>query len=343
MSVHITGPVWKAKIKGIEKLVLLKLADSAEDDGSNCRPSVPRMVAECGVSRGTVQRVLRSMEGKGWIAIEHPPGTWVGAEFRTQATYRVIVTALPAPAYRPKRKRIGASAETRASNGASTETRASNGAQAGTEGGPHSEAPTAVVASPAPAPPETPAKPSLAAESRGEAEGPHCEAGITVRPVSQESGGGLTVRREGPQAEAQSVLTSMNPSPPYPPNQSEAAGSTAPSLDPGAVSERSSRTGEQAPTGRTGEQARIGSAHDWLIKQAVRRHGERARYRFEPIALELVSAELVRLHAPSGFIASELSSLYLPWLREILKRQVEIVASCPARVETQRQRGERAA
>jgi len=62
MSVHYSSAVWKAKIKDpIAKLVLLKLADNANDAGK-CWPSIAKISEETGLCRRTVQTKIRSLE-----------------------------------------------------------------------------------------------------------------------------------------------------------------------------------------------------------------------------------------------------------------------------------------
>lgn len=67
MSVHVSSAVWK--ITGIspsQKLILLKLADHADDDG-RCWPSIRRMSQETCLGKSTVFRQLREMEEAGWL------------------------------------------------------------------------------------------------------------------------------------------------------------------------------------------------------------------------------------------------------------------------------------
>lgn len=73
MSVHVSSDVWK--ITGItpsQKLILLKLADHADDDG-RCWPSIRRMAVETCLDKATVCRLLRAMETAGWIEREQRP------------------------------------------------------------------------------------------------------------------------------------------------------------------------------------------------------------------------------------------------------------------------------
>ncbi len=70
MSVHVSSLVWRAPLAGNEKLVLLKLADCADDEGGNAYPSVARVARECGVSRRTVQTILKRFVSRGLLIVE---------------------------------------------------------------------------------------------------------------------------------------------------------------------------------------------------------------------------------------------------------------------------------
>lgn len=62
MSVHYSSAVWKARIADpVAKLVLLKLADNANDAGK-CWPSIANVSEETGLCRRTVQSKIRALE-----------------------------------------------------------------------------------------------------------------------------------------------------------------------------------------------------------------------------------------------------------------------------------------
>jgi Helix-turn-helix domain len=60
--------VWEIPLSCSQKLVLLKLADNAHDDGLSARPGVPTIATQCGLSIRTVQYALRDLEETGLIA-----------------------------------------------------------------------------------------------------------------------------------------------------------------------------------------------------------------------------------------------------------------------------------
>lgn len=67
MSVHLTSKVWRLEgLNPVAKLVLLKLADNANDDGVGW-PSVARICAETGAGRSTVQKWVGEFEARGWL------------------------------------------------------------------------------------------------------------------------------------------------------------------------------------------------------------------------------------------------------------------------------------
>lgn len=62
--------VWELPIEPTQKLLLLAIADHADDLGGNAYPSVPRLAERCSVSERTVQYALRKLERDGWIAVQ---------------------------------------------------------------------------------------------------------------------------------------------------------------------------------------------------------------------------------------------------------------------------------
>jgi hypothetical protein len=66
MSIKVMTAVWELDLPPSEKLVLLALADWAQDDG-RCWPSIAKVAAKSGVSERTVQRMLREAEKAGLL------------------------------------------------------------------------------------------------------------------------------------------------------------------------------------------------------------------------------------------------------------------------------------
>lgn len=75
MSIRVMTQVWDStEAKGTDRLVLLAIADSADDDGSNAWPSMARLAHKARVSERTVQRSIRTLETMGLLAIEDNAG-----------------------------------------------------------------------------------------------------------------------------------------------------------------------------------------------------------------------------------------------------------------------------
>ena len=69
MSVKASAWVWQQPIKGTAKLVLLALADCANDDGK-CWPGIETVVKKCGIARNTVIDNMRKLEKQELIISE---------------------------------------------------------------------------------------------------------------------------------------------------------------------------------------------------------------------------------------------------------------------------------
>lgn len=75
MSILVMSQVWKsAPFKGTNLLVLLALADAADDEGL-CWPSVQTLSAKARASESAVHRSLRALEEAGWLDREHRSGS----------------------------------------------------------------------------------------------------------------------------------------------------------------------------------------------------------------------------------------------------------------------------
>jgi len=61
--------VWAAELRPLEKLVLLQLADCANDAGGNVWRSVETVAHRCGVSARQVQRIFRNFEELGLLVL----------------------------------------------------------------------------------------------------------------------------------------------------------------------------------------------------------------------------------------------------------------------------------
>lgn len=64
---------WKTDLPHADKLVLLALADNANDEGL-CWPSVQTLERKCGMSESTVHRAISRLEEGGHVTVNQRPG-----------------------------------------------------------------------------------------------------------------------------------------------------------------------------------------------------------------------------------------------------------------------------
>ncbi|SNT07175.1 Helix-turn-helix domain-containing protein [Sphingomonas laterariae] len=76
MSIRIMSAVWGLKLGDSDKLVLLALADQANDDGV-CWPSMASLAAKCSKSDRTVQAAIKSLVESGHLSRLERPGKGV--------------------------------------------------------------------------------------------------------------------------------------------------------------------------------------------------------------------------------------------------------------------------
>ena len=75
MSIRLMTVVWDIDLPPGEKLVLLALADQANDQGTQCWPSVETIAHRSGQGVRTVRRALASLEKAGHLTRKHRDGT----------------------------------------------------------------------------------------------------------------------------------------------------------------------------------------------------------------------------------------------------------------------------
>jgi Helix-turn-helix domain len=68
MSIAVMSKVWQLRLKSTIKLVLMALADAADDDG-NCWPSVPTLARKTCMDERSVQRILKYLKENTFIEI----------------------------------------------------------------------------------------------------------------------------------------------------------------------------------------------------------------------------------------------------------------------------------
>jgi hypothetical protein len=90
MSFALIPEVWASRFAGNDKLVLLRLADYADDSGRSIFPSVPTVARTCGLSVRTVQRAIMNLKAAG-VLLEVEPAK---VERSMPANYRIDRAAL---------------------------------------------------------------------------------------------------------------------------------------------------------------------------------------------------------------------------------------------------------
>lgn len=79
MSLDATRWAWQQQIRPTQKLVLLSLADRA-DEVHECHPSIARLVADTGLYRETIMEAISAMEQAGILAVDRCNGR--GSRYR---------------------------------------------------------------------------------------------------------------------------------------------------------------------------------------------------------------------------------------------------------------------
>ncbi len=78
MSVKVMQWAWEQAIgNSSRKLVLLALADRANDDGE-CWPGIANLTDKCSIPRRTLIRALLDLEAQGFLSVEHRAGNGTG-------------------------------------------------------------------------------------------------------------------------------------------------------------------------------------------------------------------------------------------------------------------------
>lgn len=95
MSIRVMTEVWKTNLPTTEKMVLLVIADHANDDGTEAWPSQATIAAKCSVSVRTVQRCVNILVAHKYIRLEKRAGGSVDCrEDRRPNRYTINLTRL---------------------------------------------------------------------------------------------------------------------------------------------------------------------------------------------------------------------------------------------------------
>src|SRR6266568_2988646 len=75
MSVRVMSWVWESsRSEGIDRLVLLAIADCAADHGGDSWPSIATLVGKTRLAERTVQRAIKRLVGMGELTVKSNAG-----------------------------------------------------------------------------------------------------------------------------------------------------------------------------------------------------------------------------------------------------------------------------
>lgn len=70
MSFHLVNLAWQRDLRAAQKIVLLALADFAQQSTGECFPSVRVLSAKCGLSASAVRSQIKSPQAAGLVDVE---------------------------------------------------------------------------------------------------------------------------------------------------------------------------------------------------------------------------------------------------------------------------------
>lgn len=70
MSIKIMSRVWEADMEMGRKMVLLAMADYADDNGGGIYPSIPTLAKKCSMSERALQAHIAEMRNDGWLTVD---------------------------------------------------------------------------------------------------------------------------------------------------------------------------------------------------------------------------------------------------------------------------------
>jgi hypothetical protein len=97
MSLKVMHWAWSLALPPTPKIILLALADEANDDGYTF-PSVAYLARKCSLGDRTVQRVLRKLTHDRYVCVEH---RFRRDRARTSNGYRLMTNGPPSNCHRP--------------------------------------------------------------------------------------------------------------------------------------------------------------------------------------------------------------------------------------------------
>lgn len=74
MSIALISATWELAIPSTEKMVLMCLADYANDDGENCWPAISTIARKCSKGERTIQGAIKWLAAEGYLIAQERPG-----------------------------------------------------------------------------------------------------------------------------------------------------------------------------------------------------------------------------------------------------------------------------
>ena len=95
MSIRLMAEVWRTDLPTVEKMVLLVIADHANDEGTQSYPSQATIANKASISVRTVQRAVNSLVSEGYIRMfKHSGGSADCREDRRPHLYQININKL---------------------------------------------------------------------------------------------------------------------------------------------------------------------------------------------------------------------------------------------------------
>lgn len=95
MSIRLMSEVWRANLPTTEKMVLLVIADHANDEGTQSYPSQATIAEKASISIRTVQRAVNTLVDEGYIRMfKHSGGSATCREDRRPHLYQININKL---------------------------------------------------------------------------------------------------------------------------------------------------------------------------------------------------------------------------------------------------------
>lgn len=100
MSITLMAATWNLDIPSTEKMVLMCLADYANDEGENCWPAVATLARKCSKGDRTIQGAIKWLAQAGYLIAHERPGKSTAYHLNPR---RICTPAESAPPQKPTR------------------------------------------------------------------------------------------------------------------------------------------------------------------------------------------------------------------------------------------------